>query len=268
MSRLLQAVILDWAGTTVDHGSLAPMGAFVEAFSRFGIEVTVAEARGPMGRAKRPHVEMLMRLPRVSEAWRDRHGREPTEADIDAVYDAFVPLNIACVDRYADLIPGTATTVNALRSLGLKIGSSTGYTREIMARILPLAAAQGYAPDALVCTGDTPEGRPTPFMMYRCLLELGVWPAWTCVKVDDTEVGIAEGLNAGAWSVGVAMTGNLVGLTAAELGALPAVERAALRHHAAGRLAAAGAHEVVDSIADLLPALHRIEGRLRRGERP
>ena len=67
---------------------------------------------------------------------------------------------------------------------------------------MPVAAAQGYAPDCLVCTGDTPDGRPTPFMLYRAFLDLAVWPAWACVKVDDTEVGIAEGLNGGCWTVG------------------------------------------------------------------
>lgn len=265
--RHLKAVVFDWAGTMVDHGSLAPMGAFVEAFGRFGVEVTVAEARGPMGIAKRPHVAQLMNLPRVAEAWRREHGRAPTEADVDAVYEVFVPLNVEVVERHADLVPGAAATVAACRELGLKIGSTTGYTREIMARVLPVAAAQGYAPDCLVCTGDAPDGRPTPFMLYRALLDLGVWPAWACVKVDDTEVGIAEGLNAGAWTVGVALTGNLVGLDRAGLAALDPVELAAHRERATARLAAAGAHYVVDGVAELLPVLHQIEGRLARGER-
>ena len=85
---------------------------------------------------------------------------------------------------------------------------------------MPVAAAQGYAPDCIVCTGDTPDGRPTPFMLYRAFLDLAVWPAWACVKVDDTEVGIAEGLNGGCWTVGVAVTGNVFGLSLADTQAL------------------------------------------------
>ena len=266
--RHLKAVIFDWAGTMVDHGSLAPMEVFVEAFARFGVELTIDEARGPMGMAKRPHIAALMVLPRIAEAWRCRHGRSPTEADIDAVYEVFVPMNVEVAARYSDVIPGAAEMVGALRERGLKIGSSTGYTREIMAEVTPVAAAQGYVPDCIVCTGDTPDGRPTPFMLYRAFLDLAVWPAWACVKVDDTEVGIAEGINGGCWTVGVAVTGNVFGLSLADRLALPKAAFEQRREAATGKLSRAGAHYVVDGVADLLPVLWTIEDRLTRGERP
>jgi phosphonoacetaldehyde hydrolase len=266
--KQVRAVVLDWAGTMVDHGSLAPMGVFVEAFARFGVAIAVDEARGPMGMAKRPHVAALMALPRIAAAWRDKHGQGPTEADIDAVYEVFLPMNIEVAGRYADVIPGATEAVAELRRGGLKIGSSTGYTREIMAQVIPVAAAQGYAPDCIVCTGDTPHGRPTPFMLYKAFLELGVWPAWACVKVDDTKVGIAEGLNGGCWTVGVAVTGNVFGLSLADTRALPPEDFAARRRAAVARLEAAGAHYVIDGVADILPVMAAIEERLARGERP
>jgi phosphonoacetaldehyde hydrolase len=266
----LKAVILDWAGTVLDHGSRAPMGAFVEVFRRFGVEITIAEARGPMGLAKRDHIRALCDLPRVAAAWRAAHGRAPTEADVDAIHDAFVPLNaqVVTLPEHAALIPGAAQTAAWLRARGLRIGSTTGYTREIMAPLLPLAAAQGYAPDNLVCAGDLPRGRPSALMMYRCFLELDVDPAWACVKVDDTPPGIAEGVAAGCWTVGVALTGNECGLSLAELAACSAEERAAHRARAAWALRAAGAHVVVDGIADLPPVLEEIAARVARGERP
>lgn len=266
--RHLRAVVLDWAGTMVDHGSLAPMGVFVEAFAHFGVAVTIDEARGPMGMAKRPHIAALMALPRIAAAWRERHGRAPTQADIDAVYEVFVPMNVEIAGRYADVISGAADAIVELRRRGVKIGSSTGYTREIMAEVTPVAAAQGYVPDCIVCTGDTPDGRPTPFMLYKAFLELAVWPAWGCVKVDDTEVGIAEGLNGGCWTVGVAVTGNVFGLSLADTQALTPAEFAARRAAAVARLEAAGAHHVVDGVADILPVMTAIEERLARGERP
>ncbi|UCI05763.1 phosphonoacetaldehyde hydrolase [Mesorhizobium sp. B1-1-8] len=265
---LLRAVVFDWAGTVVDHGSLAPMGVFVEAFAEFGVPISIEQARGPMGMAKRPHIAALMALPGVAEAWTKQHGHVPTEADIDAVYDVFVPKNRAVAARYADLIPGVAEVVAALRARGLKIGSTTGYTRDIMAEILPVAAKQGFAPDCLVCTGDTPDGRPTPFMLWKALTELGVYPATLAVKVDDTEVGIAEGVNAGAWTVGVSVTGNVFGYTLAETQALPPDVFRTKRAEASAKLSAAGAHYVVSGVADLLPVIAQIEGRLRRGERP
>jgi phosphonoacetaldehyde hydrolase len=264
----VKAVIFDWAGTVVDHGSLAPMGAFVETFATFGIDITIDEARGPMGMAKRPHIAALFALPSVAQAWLKRYGRQPNEGDIDAVYDIFVPRNTSVAAAYATLIDGAAQVATALRAQGIKIGSTTGYTRDIMAEITPVAARQGFAPDCLVCTGDTPEGRPTPFMLYRCLLDLGVWPAWAAIKVDDTEVGIAECLNGGAWTVGVAISGNVFGLSLADTRALRPEDFQRKRAKAVQRLTAAGAHYVIDSVADLLPVVDAIEGRLARGERP
>ncbi|MFB2594137.1 phosphonoacetaldehyde hydrolase [Paracoccus sp. p4-l81] len=269
MSTLkLAAVVFDWAGTIIDHGSQAPMGVFVQAFARFGVTLTVDEARGPMGMAKRDHIRALMALPRIAKAWETAHGAPPTEADIDDVYDVFVPMNVAVVTDYATLIDGAAETVARARARGLKIGSTTGYTREIMAPLLPLAADQGYAPDNLVCAGDLSQGRPTPLMMYRCFQDLDVWPAAAVVKVDDTEVGIAEGLNAGCWTVGVAMTGNVFGLNAQESAALDEAERERLRAQAHARLTRAGAHFTIDSVADLDGVLDVIDGALARGERP
>ena len=148
--KYVRAAIFDWAGTLVDYGSLAPMGVFVEAFAQFGVEVSIEEARGPMGMAKRPHIEALCRRPRIRAAWKVRHGREPTEADVDALYDVFVPKNVSVAAAHADLIPGVLETIQALRADGVKIGSSTGYTHEIMANIIPRAAAQGFSPDSLV----------------------------------------------------------------------------------------------------------------------
>lgn len=264
----LKAVVFDWAGTVVDFGSRAPMGAFVEAFAAFGIAITVEEARIPMGMAKRPHVAALLAMPRIAAAWEARYGHAPRDADIDALYEVFVPKNIAVAADYADLIPGAAETAAALRAAGIGIGSTTGYTREIMARILPRAAEQGFTVDAMACTGDVPEGRPSPFLTWRVLTELGVYPACRAVKVDDTEVGIAEGVNAGAWSIGVAVTGNLFGLSAVEAAALAPEDFARRRAAAVARLKAAGAHAVIDGVADLLPLLREIEGRLARGERP
>ena len=264
----LKAVVFDWAGTVVDHGSLAPMGAFVEAFAEFGVAVTIPEARIPMGIAKRPHVAALFAMPRIAAEWQRVHGKVPGEAEIDAVYEVFVPRNIAVAADYADLIPGAAETAAALRAVGLRIGSTTGYTREIMARITPRAAAQGFTADAMACTGDAPAGRPTPYLLWRVLTELEIYPAWASVKVDDTEVGIAEGVHGGAWSVGVAVTGNVFGLSLADSQALAPEDFARRRAAGIDRLKAAGAHYVIDGVADLLPVLFEIEGRLARGERP
>lgn len=268
MSPQLKAAIFDWAGTVIDFGSRAPMGAFVDAFQRFGVAISVAEARRPMGLPKRAHIAALMAEPAIARRWADQHGAQPGEAEIDALYDVFVPLNTAVVADYCSLIPGAVAMADAVRARGMKLGSTTGYVRPIMDRVLPLAAAQGYQPDNLVCAGDLADGRPTPLMMYRCFADLGVCPPSAVVKIDDTEPGIAEGLAAGTWTVGVSISGNCVGLSAEEWAATPAEEQATLRARAEAQLLGAGAHFVIDSIADLMPVLDEIETRMGRGERP
>ena len=264
----LKAVVFDWAGTMIDFGSRAPMGVFVRTFERFGIALSIAEARGPMGLAKRDHIARLMALPRIAEAWASVHGQPPLDSDIDAVYALFLPMNVAVAADHAELIPGAAATADWIREQGLKIGSTTGYTREIMTPVLPLAAAAGYAPDNLVCAGDLAEGRPGPLMIYRTMVELAVYPPSALVKVDDTAPGIGEGLAAGTWTVGVTASGNEVGLSLAEWQALDPVERRKACERAGTALTRAGAHYLIETVADLPAVLQAIDRRLVRGELP
>jgi phosphonoacetaldehyde hydrolase len=88
------------------------------------------------------------------------------------------------------------------------------------------------------------------------------------VKVDDTPPGIGEGVNAGTWTIGLALTGNICGLSADELGCLPDAERQDIRGRAETEMRAAGADLVIDSVANLPDALLEVEARLARGERP
>jgi phosphonoacetaldehyde hydrolase len=267
-SHFLKAVVFDWAGTMVDFGSRAPMGVFVRAYAEFSVEITVADARGPMGRAKRDHIAALMALPHIADAWAARHGHAPGDADIDRVYEVFVPMNVAVAADFSEMIPGAVDTAHELRRRGLKIGSTTGYTRQIMAKVLPRAAAAGYEPDNLVCAGDLAEGRPSPLMMYRTMADLGVYPPSAVVKVDDTTPGIEEGRAAGTWAVGITASGNEVGLSLEEWRALPPADQRARTDRAADVLRRAGAHYVIATVAELPPVIDEIERRMAAGERP
>ena len=130
----LQAAILDWAGTVVDFGSFAPTQIFVEAFAEFDVQVSIEEARGPMGMAKRDHIKTLMAVPRIAAAWEKAQGAAPDEAAIDRVYEVFVPMNVEAVTDYCTMIEGAVPAINRMRARGMKIGSTTGYTRSIMAK--------------------------------------------------------------------------------------------------------------------------------------
>ena len=264
----IKAVVFDWAGTMVDFGCQAPVEALVAAFAEEGVALAAADARRDMGRAKHDHVAALLAWPGVRAAWTEAKGRPPGEADVERIYHALGPKMAAAAARFSELIPGAAPVAAALKARGVGVGSGTGYTRAMMAEILPRAAAQGYAPDVVVCADDTPSGRPSPLMLWEALIRLDAWPAGLCVKVDDAEVGIAEGRAAGCWTVGVAASGNGVGLGRAELDALDSSDRRARVARAAEALQAAGAHLVIDTVADLPSALAEIEQRIAAGLRP
>lgn len=254
----LKAVVFDWAGTMIDFGSRAPVVALCKVFAASGVPIAEAEARADMGMAKRDHIAAILRQPRVAAAWAEAHGAAPDEAAIDSLFAAITPMMREAANECAVLIPGAAEVVSQLRAAGVKIGSCTGYTREMMADILPAAAAQGYAPDLLVCAGDTAEGRPSPLMLWKNLVELGAWPATACVKVDDAAVGIAEGHGAGVWTIGIAASGNSVGLSAEDFAALAPEDRTARIAAAREALETAGAHVVIDTVADLPAALAQL----------
>lgn len=264
----IKAVVFDWAGTMVDFGCMAPVAALVDAFVVEGVAITAAEARADMGRAKRDHVRALMAAPRVAAAWASIKGAPPTEADGDRLYAALEPLMQASAARCSQLIPGAAELAAQLRAAGVRVGSGTGYTRAMMADVAPRAAGQGYAPDVIVCAGDTPSGRPSPLMVWQALIQLDAWPASACVKVDDAEVGIEEGRSAGCWTVGVAASGNGVGHSWESFQALSPDERTRLVRRAGDALRAAGADYVADTVADVGPVLADIARRIRANERP
>ena len=265
----LAGVILDWAGTTMDYGCYAPAVVFTEVFHRHGVAISIEEARAPMGAHKLVHIRKISQIPAVAQRWREVHdGQACTEENVQGMFEEFVPLQIACLPDYADLIPGTLEAVEDFRRRGLKIGSTTGYTSEMMEVLLGEARKRGYEPDSTVCASEVPEGRPAPWMCLENAKRLGIYPMEACVKVDDTLPGIEEGLNAGMWSIGLAKTGNEIGLNEKEIAELSTEELGRRLEGAYGRMQRAGAHYVVDDIAAVSGCLDDIEQRLARGERP
>jgi phosphonoacetaldehyde hydrolase len=237
-------------------------------FKRHGVEISIAQARAPMGLEKRDHIRAISQQPEVLAAWQAAYQRAPTDADIDRMYQVSVEIQKTVVTEYADLIPGTLEAVADCRQRGLKIGSSTGYSQTIMDSLVPAAKAQGYTPDAILCPSNVPAGRPAPYMMYQNALQLNVYPMAAVVKVGDTLPDIEEGLNAGSWIVAVTQSGNELGLSAAEASALADDELTARLTPIETRFRQAGAHNVIRTVAELPPVLDDIEARLRDGEHP
>ncbi|MCV6610802.1 MAG: phosphonoacetaldehyde hydrolase [Amphritea sp.] len=263
----LQAIIMDWAGTTVDFGSMAPIRAFQKLFENHGVPISEEEARGPMGTEKREHIRQLCAHSRIRAAWTEVKGAEPTQADIDSMYDEFVPLQIDAIAKTAVLIPGLLDTLAWAEENDVKIGANTGYADVMIEGLLANAAEQGYKPASNICATQVPQGRPYPYMAMMNAIELGVEDLGACVKIDDTLTGIDEGLNAGMWTIGVAISGNEVGMSLEDWNALEEDQQDRLRAKAYDRFLRAGAHYVVDSIADVIPCLEEIEARMAAGEK-
>ncbi|PJI90578.1 phosphonoacetaldehyde hydrolase [Sphingomonas koreensis] len=262
------AVLFDWAGTMIDFGSRAPVMAMAQVFERAGAPADEAVIRRYMGMAKREHVVSILSEPAMATRWRAAKGADWQERDVDALMIELEPAMQASAGACRELIPGAATAASALRHKGVMVGSTTGYTRTMMAEIIPAAAEQGYSPDAIVCAGETAQGRPAPLMLWAAMAQLGAWPASGCVAVDDAPVGITAGRNAGLWTIGVAGSGNGVGMTHADFTALPLDARAARMAPVVDAFAEAGADFVIESVADLAAAIGAIEAALAKGELP
>jgi len=264
----LRCVIFDWAGTLVDFGCLAPVAAFRGVFENAGVPISVAEARAPMGAHKREHIELICAMPEVRRRWAKAHGAPPNDDDVARMFDDFIPTQEACLSDYSQLIPGAVETIAECRRRGYKIGTTTGYLPGMLAINRAEAERQGFVPDALVSAGEVSRGRPFPHMVLRNLMELDISPVQSAVKVDDTMSGIEEGLNAGCWAIGLASSGNEVGLSFDDWSKLSDAAKQQHRARVYPAMYQRGAHYVIDSVADLIPCLDAIEARLQRGEKP
>ena len=266
----IKAAVLDWSGTTADAYVIAPAIVFVEVFANQGVEISMLEARGPMGLRKDLHIKALTEDRRIRERWKAIKGAYPTQADVDAMFEEFVPAQVACLPKYTALLPGVAEVSQRLQKSGVKLGVSTGFTRVMVDVLLADARKQGFNPDVTVAGDEVKEGaRPKPHMVYKNMDLLDITTIQSIVKVDDTVSGIGEGLNAGCWTVGVARYSNYMNINSQdEVDSLSDDEIEHLTEETRVLLRRAGAHYVIDSIVDLPQVIDDINLRLARGERP
>jgi phosphonoacetaldehyde hydrolase len=244
----IELVVFDWAGTIIDHGCRGPAESFVRVFAQKGIPLDLATARGPMGLHKKDHIRELLRILQ----------RPFTEADVEEMYRIVTPMQVAAAKACSTLVPGVIAVTAALRERGIRIATTTGYFLEAAEVCYTAAEQQGFVPDAKICADEVPQGRPAPWMLYRIFERMGVYPATKVVKVGDTPIDMKEAKNAGAWAVGVVDSSNEMGLSEAELAALPAEELESRRVAIRERYLAAGADAVIDRLEELQAAIDAI----------
>lgn len=264
----ISAVMLDWAGTVVDHGSLAPVLALQTLFSNHGIPLSTEKVRKDMGLLKRDHIQAILQLSDVRAAWAKQFGLEPTVEDVDELYAEFGPLQMEIITKHSQVIDGVAETVARWKARGIRIGSTTGYTRAMLAPVIAQARSQGYCPDSSVCPDEVGAGRPAPWMLFHNAQLLDVYPLSRCVKIGDTVSDIEEGRNAGMWTIGLSRTGNMVGLDAATFTALPESQKQRLVMQAEETLRSSGADYVAEDLSSCEPILQEIENLLARETKP
>lgn len=251
-----QAVVFDWAGTTVDYGCFAPVQAFVEVFKHFGIEPTMEEVREPMGMLKKDHIRTMLQMERISSLWEIKYRRKWTEEDVEDLYEIFEEKLLSILDQFAEVKPYVLETVEELRKRGIKIGSTTGYTDKMMEIVVPKAKENGYAPDAWF-SPDAVEGfgRPYPFMVFKNMQALGIQSVDQVMKVGDTVSDIKEGKNAGVYTVGVIEGSSEMGLSEAEYEALSEEEKEEQIAGVKDKFLKAGADAVIRNMKELTDLL-------------
>jgi len=248
----IQAVVFDWAGTTIDYGSQAPIFAFQQAFKAAGITLTVAEIRRDMGLDKAQHIRKIMALPDVQKTWQQLYHRDPTATDREQLYHDFKQRLLSELPNFAKLKPGMASVITYLTDHQLPFGTTSGYDADMLNIVLPVAAEQGYRPSVNVTSEQTKGvGRPAAAMLARACDLLAVTDRAQVLKVGDSINDILEAKNAGCLGVGLVDGSNLMGLTEAEFSALTPAEQTTARQHVSDQYHGVQADFVLTSIAEL-----------------
>ncbi len=247
----VRLVVFDWAGTVVDFGCQGPAKAFVDGFAQVGVPVTMEEARGPMGLAKKEHIRQMLSMHSISSRWNEMKGRGWTESDVDEIYRWVTPMQIEAAGRLGRPIDGVLECVEYLRRRGVKIAGTTGYFQEAADAARAEAASFGYRPDVSVCADEVPAGRPAPWMLFRVMEKTGCYPATRVIKIGDTKADIEEGLNAGAFSVGIIDSSNAMGLSTESFQSLEPEVLEEKRNHIQNDFLRSGAHATIRNLAEL-----------------
>lgn len=259
--KKVKCVIFDWAGTTVDYGCFAPVAAFVKAFEELNICITIEEARRFMGMTKIDHIRELFKLESITTQFSSLFGRAWEESDVETINQRFESHLFASLISYTTPIKGVLAVIEKLRSEGIAIGSTTGYTAAMMNVVAPAAALKGYKPDCYVTSNGLPSGRPAPFMVYQNMINLSIYSPLSVIKIGDTISDIREGVNAGVWTVGVILGSSEMGLTEEEASTMPYEQLHRKMKSVRDSMLAAGADYVIDSIDELINIIQIINNK-------
>ena len=197
--RRYKVLITDIAGTICDKYSMAPYHAFKSSFNDHDIDITDEEIRRYMGFRKQDHIAKVLNIRNIDD--------KALELEIYKTYKE-EQMRIMYEQKYSTLFPEAKYMLETLRKNGIKIGITTGYTRELVEPLLKSFETQNFVPDYVVTSDEVYNGRPEPDAIQKILKYFNEFPEQT-IKIGDTVADIQEGINAGCTSVGVISTSSL-----------------------------------------------------------
>lgn len=249
---MIKLVIFDWAGTTIDYGCFAPVEAFRKAFLDYKIEVTLEEIRLPMGTSKKEHIATMLEMPRIKDLFYKEYNRDYNEDDVNKINESFEKKLFLVLDDYTDPIDGVVQLTNELKEKGINIGSTTGYTSQMMEVVEKNAKIKGYSPDYISTAQIAGAGRPSSLMIEDNMRHFKISDKNEVIKVGDTISDILEGVNSKVKTVGVIMGSSELGKSIDEEVQPDEIERVRKKFYDAG------ADYVIENIKDLSSILNKL----------
>lgn len=260
--KKIEAVILDWSGTIVDYGCMATEENYREIFEDFGIHLTTKEIRAKMGIEKVDHIRSILESDRISKLWYKNTGMEPNEGDVRELNRRFEAKIFDKVEKYSAPKEYVKKTLETLRESGIRIGSTTSYSTELMEFLTKIEARKGVFVDCWINAEQVNgQGRPDPFMIFKNMEKMGVSSVHNVIKVGDTVNDIKEGYNAGVTTVGVIDGSSEMGLSYEDFEALSEDEKKHARKKVHDKFKKAGANYIINNFSTLPYIVAQIENK-------
>ncbi|HEY5491355.1 MAG TPA: phosphonatase-like hydrolase [Gemmatimonadaceae bacterium] len=200
----VELVIFDMAGTTVRDDGQVP-AAFTAALAEYGVTVGPEAIRALRGASKREAIRGLLPAGAAQAGLTER------------AYECF---RDHLARRFADTaqaVPGACDVIARLRSRGIRVALNTGFDRDTTRMLVAALGWDAGTVDAIVCGDDVPQGRPAPYMIFRCMEATGALNVGRVANVGDTVLDLRAGHNAAVrFNVGVLTGAHGRDLLAAE----------------------------------------------------
>ena len=202
---MIRLAIFDLGGTLVDKYSMTPMLAFKRTFEKYKIHLKPKDIYRDMGIEKSEHISKILDFDNSKAIWNERYNRSPNSQDVSKLFKEFRDHQRTLVKNHMTILPETQPVIKELRRSGVKIAVNTGFDQDTMIAVLEKLNRYGIYPDASLSSTCMPiPGRPDPSMIYELMKRCDVQDPKEVVKIDDTPVGIKEGINARCHTIGVA----------------------------------------------------------------